>query len=134
MALFSKLKKSQPKVEKKEEVKPEIVEKQQIFKPAVYKKSKAAGLAHVVLIRPIITEKASQSEKNNKYLFEVSSNKTEIKKAIRELYGVRPIKVNIQKMSGKKVRYGRSQGRTKNWTRAVVTLKTGEKIELAKKA
>lgn len=141
MALFSKFKKpkskvSKPlveKIKKEETAKPVAIEKQPISKPTpIHKKSKAAGSAPVVLIRPIITEKASELEKSNKYLFEVSSNKIEIKKAIKELYGVQPIKVNIQKVPGKMVRYGRSQGRTKNWKKAIITLKPGEKIELTR--
>lgn len=85
-----------------------------------------------ILIRPIITEKSTFLEKEGKYVFEVSpkANKIEIKKAIEEIYKVKPIKINIIKVKGKTVRYGRTSGRTKSWKKAIVTLKKGEKIDL----
>ena len=57
-------------------------------------------------------------------------NKVEVKKAIRTIYNVEPIKVNIANFSGKSVRYGRIKGKTKNWKKAIVTLKQGDKIEV----
>jgi len=88
-----------------------------------------------VLIRPLITEKATNLSAIGKYLFEVApkANKTDIKKAIKFLYKVNPIKVNIIKVRGKKVRYGKARGKTKNWKKAIVTLKKGEKIEFTEK-
>jgi large subunit ribosomal protein L23 len=67
-----------------------------------------------------------------KYVFAVSpkANKVEIKKAIRTIYNVDPIKINILNLSGRSVRYGRTSGRTKNWKKAVITLKKGDKIEI----
>ena len=88
-----------------------------------------------VLIRPLITEKATNLSAIGKYLFEVApkANKADIKKAIKFLYKVNPIKVNIIKVRGKKVRYGKARGKTKNWKKAIVTLKKGEKIEFTEK-
>ncbi len=89
-----------------------------------------------LLIRPIITEKATvMAGENNCYVFEIASraNKISIKKAIAEIYNLTPIKVNIVKIKGKRVRYGRSQGRTKNQKRALVFLKKGDHIEFVKK-
>ncbi len=85
-----------------------------------------------ILIRPIITEKSTLLEKENKYVFEVhpKANKIEIKKAFEKIYKVKPIKVNIIKLKGKPIRYGRTSGRTKSWKKAIITLKKGEKIDL----
>ncbi|MFN3301549.1 MAG: 50S ribosomal protein L23 [Patescibacteria group bacterium] len=85
-----------------------------------------------ILIRPIITEKASLLEKEGKYTFEVSpkANKIEIKKAIEKIYKVKPLKINIIKLKGKQVRSGWISGRRKNWKKAIVTLRKGEKIDL----
>lgn len=85
-----------------------------------------------ILIRPILTEKTTLLEKEGKYLFEVSAqaNKIEIKKAIEKIYKVKPVKINIIKMRGKSVRYGRTTGKTKNWKKAIITLEKGKKIEL----
>lgn len=99
------------------------------------KKSKLKGTsdqAHKVLIKPLITEKASSLGVLNKYVFAINPrmNKIEVKKAIRTIYGVDPVKVNILNFSGKKVKYGRISGQTKSWKKAVVTLKEGDKIEV----
>ncbi len=85
-----------------------------------------------LLLHPVITEKAMMlGEENNCYVFEVSqrANKISVKKAIEEIYNFTPVKVK-----GKRVRYGHSQGRTKNKKRALVFLKKGDKIEFVKKA
>jgi large subunit ribosomal protein L23 len=68
----------------------------------------------------------------NQYIFQVApgTNRVEVRKAIRKLYGVDPIKVNIINVRGKKIRYGRSEGQTKAWKKAVITLAAGQKIEI----
>jgi len=88
--------------------------------------------AYKVLIRPLITEKATELVSQNKYAFEVSknTNKVEIKKAMKALYGVDALDVNIVNMRGKKVRSGRITGKKKNWKKAIITLKPGDKIEI----
>lgn len=88
--------------------------------------------AYRVLVKPLITEKAGDLGPLNKYVFAVNPkmNKIEVKKAIRTIYNVTPIKVNVANFSGKKVRYGKVKGKTKDWKKAVVTLKAGEKIEV----
>jgi len=88
--------------------------------------------AYRVLVKPLVTEKASSLSAAGKYLFVVNPkmNKVEIKKAVRAIYKVEPIKINIANFSGKSVRYGRTAGKTKDWKKAVVTLKPGDKIEI----
>lgn len=88
--------------------------------------------AYKILVKALITEKASYLKAENKYLFEVSekANKNEIKKAIYHVYGVWPIKVNVSNLRGKNKRYGRNIGFTKSRKKAVVTLKQGDSIEL----
>jgi large subunit ribosomal protein L23 len=88
--------------------------------------------AYKVLIRPLITEKASVLGAEKKYFFEVErhANKIEIAKAIKDVYGVKPISVNIINMGGKNVRLGRIRGRRKSWKKAVITLPEGESIKV----
>lgn len=88
--------------------------------------------AYKILVKPLITEKATNLSAENKYLFEVSmgSNKVEIKKAIQDVYGVEPEKINIIRSEGKKVRYGRSMGKKKDWKKAMVTLPKGKTINI----
>jgi len=107
-----------------------------IIKPKTARISSKKDLFGSLLLRPIITEKAMMlGEENNCFVFEVSprANKISIKKAVEEIYNFTPIKVNIVKIKGKRVRYGRSQGRTKNKKRALVFLKKGDQIEFVKK-
>lgn len=127
-------KKAEVKVEKKSEEKIEgkPVEKKEV-KASEKKEIKGkTNRAHKILIKPVITEKAANIGMYNKYVFEVAidMNKVEVKKAVRAVYGVDPISVNIINVSGKKVRYGRKTGSTKNRKKAVVTLKEGESIEV----
>lgn len=81
----------------------------------------------------IRTEKATFLEPENKYLFlvEKKANKIEVKRAVEETYKVKVKDVNTFIAPGKlkKVRY--QLGRTPDTKKAWVTLKTGNKIEIA---
>jgi len=86
-----------------------------------------------IIKRPVITEKTSDLMAENKYVFEVDihSNKTEIKSAIENIFGVKVKKVNTVKMPAKPKRYGRYTGYRSAWKKAVVTLTEDSKtIEL----
>ncbi|MFH1597469.1 MAG: 50S ribosomal protein L23 [Patescibacteria group bacterium] len=90
------------------------------------------GDAYKILIRPIITEKITGLSVYNQYGFVVptSTNKIEVKKAIEQVYGVKPTKVRMISVKGKSVRTGKVTGRTNNWKKAIITLKQGDKIEV----
>ena len=90
-----------------------------------------------ILIRPIITEKATaQSEDANCYAFEVmrKANKIQIKEAIEEFYGVNIERVRTMIVPAKKsVRYtkgGMIEGRKKAYKKAIVEVRSGEVIDL----
>jgi large subunit ribosomal protein L23 len=90
-----------------------------------------------ILIRPIITEKATaQSEDANCYAFEVArrANKVEIKKAIEEFYGVNIERVRTMIVPAKRsVRYTKSgliEGRKGAYKKAIVEVRSGEVIDL----
>ena len=91
--------------------------------------------AHDIIKSILVTEKASLlSEKLNKYVFRVTpaANKIEIKHAIEKLFGKKVVSVNTANYAGKKRRQRRADaGRTAHWKKAIVTLKPGEKIDLA---
>lgn len=82
-----------------------------------------------------LTEKATLlGEKHNQYVFRVkqSANKIEIKKAVEKLFGKTVVKVNTANYEGKKRRERRPDyGKRPDWKKAVVTLKEGDKIDLA---
>ena len=86
-----------------------------------------------VIISPIITENTMDMAAEKKYAFKVAkdSNKTEIRKALEEIFGVDVAKVNIVNVSGKRKRLGRTFGTTSSYKKAVVTLTPDSKeIEL----
>jgi len=85
-----------------------------------------------VLVKPLITEKASHLGTENKYVFAVAknSNKIDIAKAIEEAYGIKPIKVNIINMEGKVKSRGRITGKRKDWKKAIVALPEGKTIQV----
>ena len=78
------------------------------------------------------SEKGSQLLPFNKYLFEVDkgANKTEIKKAIEDIYKVKADCVNTIMMRGKAKRVRYTVGKTADWKKAIVTLKEGSKIDI----
>ncbi len=84
--------------------------------------------AHKIIIRPVITEKNTRVNEINKYTFEVArdTNKIEIKKAIEEIFGVNVQGVNIVNVKGKlkrrRTRHGVTEGYTRDWKKAIVTL------------
>ncbi len=96
------------------------------------KKKKKNGQAYRVLVKPMVTEKATNLGAINQYVFMVSfdANKIEVAKAIYEVYGVNPISVNIIKTKGKKVNRGRITGQRKDFKKAIITLKKGESISI----
>lgn len=88
--------------------------------------------AFQVLRYPLVTEKVTALGQLNKYVFEVApkANKQEVKKAIKEIYGVNVQKVNIVNLQGKERRQGKVQGRTRARKKAIVTLRAGETIQI----
>jgi len=84
-----------------------------------------------IIKNPRVTEKASFSAEQNVYTFNVaqSANKTEIKKAIFELYKVKPVKVNILMVPSKQVFSKGKKGVKSGGKKALVYLKKEDKIE-----
>ncbi len=81
---------------------------------------------------PRITEKSSTAQEQNVYTFDISSeaNKTEIKKAIFALYKVKPIKVNVLRIPRKSIMSKGKLGVRGGGRKALVYLKSGDKIEI----
>jgi len=86
-----------------------------------------------VIVRPLITEKATRLGGENKYAFEVRSqaNKIQIKEAMEKAFDVRVEAVNVMTMKGKprRAQGGRVRHQS-DWKKAVVTLAEGDKLEL----
>lgn len=88
--------------------------------------------SYKILVKPLITEKGSDLGALNKYIFEISpkANKIEVARAIKDVYGINPVSVNIMNVQGKIVTRGRYSGRRKNTKKAVVTLPKGKTIQV----
>ena len=86
--------------------------------------------AYDIIKKPVLTEKSYADMAEKKYPFEVAvnANKTEIKLAIEEIFeGVKVESVNTMRILGKMKRQGRTQGRTPEVKKAIVTLKADSK-------
>jgi large subunit ribosomal protein L23 len=98
-----------------------------VAKTTSAEKTGKVGLAHRVLMRRHLTEKTAIMEAGSKYTFIVSpeANKIMVGEAVREVYGVKPVRVTMVTIPGKEVRRGRQVGRQKDVRKAIVTLKPG---------
>ena len=85
-----------------------------------------------VVIKPVITEKATALAEKGKYVFRVSLKATplEVKGAIEKIYKVKVLKVNFIMVKSRKRKRGRISGFSSRWKKAIVTLKKGDKIEI----
>ena len=77
-----------------------------------------------VILKPVISERSMDDAQSKKYTFKVApdANKTEVKLALEEIFGIEISKVNIMNVSGKVKRMGRNVGRTPDYKKAIVTL------------
>jgi large subunit ribosomal protein L23 len=84
-----------------------------------------------VVFRPLVTEKGTAlSERHNTYTFEVNhlASKSDVKRAVEELWNVRVLKVRTQNRVGKPRRHRFSSGTTKTWKKAIVQLHGDDRI------
>ena len=90
--------------------------------------------AYDIILRPVITEQSMESVADKKYVFEVAidANKTEIKAAVEQIFGVKVAKVNTIRMQGKVKRTGAyPAGKRADYKKAIITLTADSKtIEL----
>jgi large subunit ribosomal protein L23 len=90
-----------------------------------------------VLRRPHVSEKAAMSSNGySQYVFEVAKDacKFEIKTAVEELFNVKVRNVRTCNVKGKRVRFGRMQGRQNDWKKAYITLERDQQIDIAGQA
>jgi large subunit ribosomal protein L23 len=101
-------------------------------RPPQYTRSGPKLEPYQVIVRPLITEKATHlSEKHNAYTFEVNplATKTEIKEAVEILFHVKVADVRTQNRRGKPRRYRLKAGRMRNWKKAIVALYDEHRID-----
>ncbi|MBS4762385.1 50S ribosomal protein L23 [Carnobacteriaceae bacterium zg-ZUI252] len=80
--------------------------------------------ARDIIKRPVITEASVAAMEDKKYTFEVDvrANKTQVRQAIEEIFGVTVKQVNIMNVRGKFKRVGKFSGYTKKRRKAIVAL------------
>lgn len=86
-----------------------------------------------VIVRPLITEKATILASEGKYAFEVDrrANKNQVREAVQTAFDVSVVKVNTMTVPGKTRRTGGNRtSRTRDWKKAIVTLAEGDTIQL----
>ncbi len=85
--------------------------------------------AHDIIVKPLLSEKSYAGIKDKKYSFIVakSANKTQIKLAIEEIFGVKVDSVNTSNVHGKLKRQGKYEGYTSDYKKAIVQLKSDSK-------
>jgi|GEM_PF-83615 len=84
-----------------------------------------------VILRPVMTAKAF-TQGHERYIFEVAktAGKVEIKKAFYNIYGVMPQSIRTQRYGSTNIHFGRIRGQSKEWKKAIITLKKGETVSI----
>jgi large subunit ribosomal protein L23 len=88
--------------------------------------------ARDILLRPLVTEKTNADMQAGKYWFivDMRANRTEIKRAVEEVFKVKVVSVNTMVALGKMRRLGRFEGKRPDYKKAVVQLAEGQRITL----
>ena len=85
--------------------------------------------AYDIIIKPVISERSMDDAQRRKYTFKVAvdANKTQVKLALEEIFGIEIEKINIMNVNGKLKRQGRTAGMTAASKKAIVTLTDSSK-------
>ena len=85
--------------------------------------------SHDIIRRPVITEKTMTAMAENKYTFivHINSNKSQIKRAVEEVFNVKVESVNTINGLGKTKRMGVHVGKRADYKKAIITLAEGSK-------
>ena len=85
-----------------------------------------------VILTPVISEKSYGLAEEGTYTFIVrpGANKTEIKIAVEQIFGVKVERVNTANRRGKRKRTRAGFGKRKNTKRALVSLRAGDTIDI----
>jgi len=87
-----------------------------------------------ILRRPVISEKSAKLAESNSLAFEIDprATKKDVANAVKAIYNVAPKSVNVLNVKGKVKGFrGKAKGTQKTVKKAYVTLKAGDKIEVA---
>lgn len=84
-----------------------------------------------IILSPVVSEKSYAGVQNKRYSFfvDIRAKKSEIKKAIEDIFKVKVLKISTINIKSKPKRLGRSIGTSSRMKRAVVTLSKKDKID-----
>jgi large subunit ribosomal protein L23 len=84
-----------------------------------------------VLLSPYLSEKSTIANSVNQYVFKVTrdATKPEIKAAVKKLFNVNVVSVQVVNLKPKKVRFGRKEAMRKAWKKAYVRIAAGYEID-----
>lgn len=130
MALLDKITKRKPAA-KKTTAKKAAAEKAPVVKKAK-KAREISKEALNIIVGPIVSEKSARLSEHGVVAFKVrkDANRVAVRNAMRELYGVTPVRVNILAIRGKWVRFGKFQGRQGDYKKALVYLPKGTSLDI----
>ena len=85
--------------------------------------------SHDIIRRPVITEKSMAAMAENKYTFivQINANKSQIKRAVEEVFDVKVANVQTIRTMGKTKRMGVHVGKRADYKKAIITLAEGSK-------
>jgi len=106
--------------------------KEEKTKLAEVSNTKSLGNSYHVILKPLVSEKSTVLESAHKYVFLISrsATKDQVKKAIKELYGINALQVNIAHIQGKNTRFGRTLGKRSDYKKAIITLPKDSAIKI----
>ena len=86
-----------------------------------------------IIERPLITEKATMISEQNKVVFRIrgDATKSQVKEAVEALFKVNVVNVNTINVKGKVKLFRGAIGRRQDFKKAIVTLASGQSIDLA---
>ena len=88
--------------------------------------------ARQIILEPVVSEKSYALMADGKYTFRVDerAHKTQIRRAVEEIFSVGVVEVRTIQMRSKPKRRGMYRGKTRSWKKAIVQLAPGDRIEL----
>ncbi len=91
-----------------------------------------SAFAARTILAPVVSEKTAHLSDKNVMVFHVAAdaNRITVRQALKELYNVKALRVNIMNTRGKSVRFGKSSGKQSDVKKAIVTLPKGTRIDV----
>lgn len=84
-----------------------------------------------IIRTPVITEKSSMNSGKVTFKVHPDSTKTQIRKAVEAVFGVKVLSVNVINNKGKVKRFRGKLGKRNDTKKAIITLAEGQSVDIA---